>query len=428
MKDRSNQISLPGSALETARRIASYFALPEPIEAFDFPEKGNINQQTYLISAGSREYLLQQLNPKVFLRPRDVMDAMAACIQAQQKALSRGMLRIDEEWETITLVPTRDGKSYLEESGDEGSLCWRMMVKIPDAYAYKRLGDIKDSHERLRVAEEAGRALAIFGALTAEMDVSRLGCPLPGYRDTRIYYDQLFSVLAGARTILQVESILPADPTTRQSTEQHYLVHLSPEDYRQRIEDPQLRPFIALAHAQKPFGLTLLRELLAGNLKKVVIHGDTKLENFLFSIRTGKAKALVDMDTIMPHTWLSDWGDMLRSLANLSGEKAYNLGEIEIDLNVIKAATRGFLNSARNIPANEIALMADAAPIMALELAVRFLADYLRGDSYFQLGPSDPWDLNKTRAMTQFTVFEKLRAGADSVRRFIQDLRLTIDD
>jgi Ser/Thr protein kinase RdoA (MazF antagonist) len=296
------------------------------------------------------------------------------------------------------------------------------MAKIQHTRTYRSLCEIEDPRERLRVAAEAGRALALFGTLTAEMDASRFSCTLPGYRDTRLYFDQLLSVLAGNRTIQQAAAYLPMDPITRQSTEQHFLVHLQPEEYRRRMEDPQLRRFVALAHDQMSFGLTLFRALLAGDLKKVIVHGDTKLENFLFSTHTGRAKALVDLDTIMPHTWLSDWGDMTRSLVNVTGEKEPELDKVEVDLEVFMAAARGFLGSARSIDSAEIELMADAAQIMALELGVRFLADYLRGDSYFQLGPSDPWDLNKIRAMVQFTVFEKLQAGADIVKRYIREL------
>jgi len=153
----------------------------------------------------------------------------------------------------------------------------------------------------------------------------------------------------------------------------------------------------------------------------VVIHGDTKLDNFLFSVSTGRVKALVDLDTLMPHTWLTDWGDMVRSLVNIAGEKETDLERIHIDLEVFKAMARGFLGSARRPAAQEVRLMADAAQIMALELGVRFLADYLRGDSYFRLGPADPRDLNKTRALVQFCVFERLRRNAASWMRYIEE-------
>ena len=104
-----------------AHHIASLFDLPDPVDVSDFPEKGNINRQTYLIVAGQpgdrNEYILQQLNPGVFTQPRSVMEAMIQCIEAQRKAASEGALRSDEEWETIRLIPTKDGKPYLEIAG-----------------------------------------------------------------------------------------------------------------------------------------------------------------------------------------------------------------------------------------------------------------------------------------------------------------------
>lgn len=413
--------------LTQARHIASLFELQQPVEAFDFPSKGNINQQTYLIKAGPpaecTEYLLQLLNPNVFKQPRAVMRAMIACIQAQQSALSEGALPDSKEWETIRLVPTKEGRDYLEIPGKGNPRCWRMMARIRHAHTYKSLSEIPDASARLRAAEEVGRGLAIFGTLTAAMDASQFPSPLPGYRDTRLYYDQLLSICAGNRTYVEAAALLPDEPMVRRSTERYFLVHIPPKEYRRRMEDPQLARFLALALEQRHFALTLTRELQAGNLKTAIIHGDTKLDNFLFNSSTGKVKSLVDLDTIMPHTWLSDWGDMVRSLSNVAGEKEADLEKVRIDREIFKAAARGFLRSARFVALQEVELMADAPQIMALELGVRFLADYLRGDSYFKPGPADAPDLNKTRAIVQFCVFEDLRRHANELRRYIAGIR-----
>ena len=166
----------------------------------------------------------------------------------------------------------------------------------------------------------------------------------------------------------------------------------------------------------------LVEKLACGELQKAVIHGDTKLENFLFSSSSGRVKSIIDLDTVMPHTWLTDWGDMVRSLVNTAGETESDPERIEIDPEVFSVAARGFLGSARYIDPQEIELMADAPQIMALELGVRFLADYLRGDSYFKLRVGDPEDLNKTRALVQFRVFEGLRRAAASARVNIEEL------
>ncbi len=413
-------------SLERARDIASRFDVPKPVVALEFEGKGNINRQAFLIAAGppglQNEYLLQMLNPEVFVQPRTVMAAMDACARAQQEALASGILRPDELWETIRLIPTLEGEAFLTVSGAAGSECWRLMHKIGNTRSYRSLREIPEPAMRLQTAEQAGKGLALFGSLTAAMDVSSIACALPGYRDTRLYYSQLKSVLAGNRTLRDAGDFLPADPILRESTAQHFLLHRNPEDFRKRLGDAQLLRIIDVALAQESFALTLQNGLTSGSLKRVVVHGDTKLDNFLFDTRTGRVKALVDLDTIMPHTWLSDWGDLARSLVNTAGEKETDPAKVTIDLDVFRALAKGFLSSARHARGMERSLMVEAAQIMALELGVRFLTDYLRGDSYFRLSSVDPQNLNRTRAMVQFLVFERLRERAAAARDSIEKL------
>jgi hypothetical protein len=411
--------------LAQASRLSARFRLAQPVEAHDFPERGNINQHTFLVRAGAREpreYLLQRINDRVFTRPRSVMRAMIASIEAQRASIAAGRLAPGEEWETITLLDTRDGRPYLDVESHRGPSCWRLMEKIPDSRTYKSLGAIADPAERLRVAGEAGRGLAVYGDLTRAMRTEGLENPLPGYRDTRLYYSQLRSVLAGCRTSEEARAYLPSDPTVRQSTEEHFLVHLAEPEYRRRLEDREFRPFVELVQSEEAFGTSLLEGMESGRIRRLAIHGDTKLDNFLFSTRTGRVKALVDLDTIMPHTWLADWGDMVRSLVNVAGEKERDLSRVHVDMEVYRAVARGFVPAAREVTPAEIGLMADAPPVIALELGLRFLLDYLRGDSYFKLGPADPIDLNRARAMVQLTLFRRLRERADEARRFVEDL------
>lgn len=409
--------------LAQASRLAARFRLAHPVEVHDFPERGNINQHTYLVFAGTpepREYLLQRINESVFTRPRSVMRAMIASIEAQRAAVASGRLAPGEEWDTITLLDTREGRPYLDVESHRGHGCWRLMVKIPESRTYKSLGEIADPAERLRVAGEAGRGLALYGDLTCAMRTEGLENPLPGYRDTRLYYDQLRSVLAGSRTPEEAGDLLPSDATVRQSTEEHFLVHLEPSEHRRRVEDPGVRPWIELVRSEEAFGTSLLAGMESGRIRRLAIHGDTKLDNFLFSTRTGRVKALVDLDTIMPHTWLADWGDMVRSLVNVAGEKERDLSRVEVDMDVYRAVARGFLSTAREVTPAEVGLMADAPQVIALELGLRFLLDYLRGDSYFKLGPADPPDLNRVRALCQLSLFRRLRERADEARRFIE--------
>jgi hypothetical protein len=407
-------------------RIACRFKLSEPFKVSDFPGKGNIHKQTFLIAAGPpgniREYLLQMLNTEVFTRPDTVMDTMVSCIRAQNKALSEIALQGDAEWESIRLIPTKDGAAYLKTDDSDPPQYWRMMARIRNVRSYGSLNEIPSSDERLRIAEEAGKGLALFRTLTAGMNVKEVPEPLPGYRNTALYYDQLDSVLKGNRTFEESLVRLPSDPTLRQSTGRHFLVQLDPHKYRIRMKNPQVRRLAALALENRSYCLKLQKKLKSGNLRTVVVHGDTKLDNFLFSTITGKVKALVDLDTVMPHTWLSDWGDMTRSLINVSGEKMGNPDGIKIDLDIFKALARGFIGSSRPLPRHEVELMVDAARIMALELGVRFLTDYVRGDTYFRLGAGDPADLNRIRAAVQFSIFQGLGRRNEEARSYIADL------
>jgi hypothetical protein len=414
-------------SIDEVRRLASLFDMAAPLEISDFPCKGNIHQQTFLIVTGRggsrKEYLLQRINQQVFTRPRSVMRAMLACVREQQGRLADGILGTDEEWETITLIPTRKGTPYLEVADQDGSSCWRLMLRIAEANTFRSLSEIADPAERLRIAEEAGRGLALFGQLTWRMNTSRLASPLPGYRNTKLYFDQFFSVLAENRTLGKAAPYLPSSSVERRSTGQHFLVHIPPEEYRRRMHDPELQRFLQLVRQQEDFAMTLVKEMESGAIRRVAIHGDTKLDNFLFSTRTGRVKALVDLDTIMSHTWLVDWGDMVRSLVNIAGENERDLGKIQMDMEIFVALARGFLRSARNVTSHEVSRMADAAQILALELGVRFLADYLRGDSYFRLSPANPRDSNKVRAMVQLTLFERMCEKAQSARHCIESLR-----
>jgi len=386
--------------------IAQQFEIKGAADVSPFPGRGNINLHTYSVIASGEEFLLQKVNSGVFTMPHRVMGGMLASIEAQVRALESG--RGDLGWESIRLIPTRSGEPYLDMTDEDGWSVWRMMIRIPASISYKSLSEIEDREEQLRLAEEVGRGLAIYSDLTSDIDPSSVDGSLPGYRDTKIYYDQFHSVMAGNRSLDQVGDSLPTDPILRSSTEQHFLVALSDEEYAQRKSDPELLPFIELVRAREPFTMGLWTALDNGTIRNTLIHGDTKIENFLFCSRTGKVKSLVDLDTIMPFTWLADYGDMLRSLVNVAGEKERDLSQVVIDTEVYEAVSKGFLQSAKQVTDAEVAMMVFSVQAITLELGLRFLTDYLKGDTYFQLAEDDPEDLNKVRAMVQLTLYKRL--------------------
>ena len=409
-----------------ASRVASRFNIPPPVEVFEFPDKGNINRHTFLVKGSpevcSRDYLLQRINQQVFFRPDNVMNSMLLSLEAQRKGVAEGRLPPGRAWEVIDLVPTHAGEPYLKLKNSRGTAYWRLMVKIPDCVTYKSLNEVRSSSDRKFIAEEAGRGLAIYNDLTVDMDTGGIKNPLPGYRETGIYYNQLKSVLKGNRTQLEAAGVMPEDPDQLASTKAHFLVHLDEKEYLKRLKDPELQEFIEMVLREEAFAMTLIRGLKSGKLRCLAIHGDTKLDNFLFSRADNRVVSMVDLDTIMPQTWLADWGDMVRSLCNVAGEKEADPENVKVDLDIYKSLARGFLSTAQTVTPYEVQLMPEAVMIIALELGMRFLTDYIRGDSYFKPGPNDFSNLNKIRAISQLTLFRRLKEANDVIRGEIESL------
>lgn len=390
-------------SLDDARSIANHFHIEQPFELEFFEGRGNINLDTLLVSAGpeKRAYLLQRVNPDVFALADRVMTGMIASIEAQKQSLHQG-IAAETGWQVPELIPTKDGRLYHEDGG-----IWRMMLYIEGTVSYKSLSELP-KHRQTEAAYEVGRGLAIYNDLTAGIDAETLPTALPGYRNTRIYFDQLDAALEGCRSLEETAHRLPEDDEVRAAVEKHFVCTAEEQERLARVNDPELQPFIQTALKYRDLALSMTSAREEGKIRHTAIHGDTKIENFLFDAQSGQVMALVDLDTVMPLTWLADWGDMVRSLVNVAGEKERDLAKVQVDKDVYAAVTEGFLSTASTATEEEIALMPRAVQVITLELGMRFLSDYLRGDTYFQLGANDPRDLNKVRAMVQIQLFERL--------------------
>lgn len=393
---------------EVARVIASQFDAGVIQEVERFRERGNINLHTFRVQSSQGDYLLQRLNTEVFAFPDRVMAAMEQWTIAQREALKS---RPEITWEPITLVPTTDGKPFLSFRIGGQINVWRLMVQIPDVVTFKSLSELPDRSAQRALGEQVGRGLALNADLTADLDTEQLRPSLLGYRDTHGYYAQFEAVLRAHRDMDSVAHLVPTDEELRAATATCYVLSptIGDAEAESRRLDPLLRPFIELALESKEHGLTLAEGVRTGWLRRTPIHGDTKIDNFLFDRETLAVRSLIDLDTIMPYTWLADWGDCVRSLCNVAGEKERDLSQVQVDREIYEAVAAGFLGTTERASPEEVALMVDAVEIIALELGLRFLTDYLRGDNYFALGPGDAPDLNKVRAMVQLTLYSRLR-------------------
>lgn len=403
--------------IEDIEWIVTQFQVGEKVEVFPFPGKGNINLHTYELKADGKSYLLQKVNSSVFAFPYRVMNGMCQSIAAQNRSLpSSGY----SDWVPIELVPTDDGKEYLDLTDEHGWSVWRLMVKIPDSCSFKSLSEVSGREKQLEIAEEIGRGLAIYSDLTSSIDATDFQGSLPGYRDTQLYFNQFKSVLAGNRSMGDALALMPEDPVLRTSAGPHFLVACSDEEYEKRLNDPQVQYCVGLIKQREKFAMQLWDAMRKGEIRNTLIHGDTKIENFLFDTGSLRVKSLVDLDTIMSFTWLADYGDMMRSMVNVAGEKEANPNKIVVDQDVFKAVTKGFLTTSKQVTPREVELMYTSIQIITLELGIRFLTDYIKGDTYFMLADGDPADLNKVRALAQITLFERLLDFEDEAVAFIR--------
>ena len=405
--------------LDDIRWIVTQFQVSDQVEVLPFPGKGNINLHTYEIKVEGLSYLLQKVNSSVFAFPYRVMNGMCQSIQAQRESLKVSSV---ENWEPIELVPTKEGKDFLDLTDEHGWSVWRLMVKIPDSCSFKSLSELPDRDKQLELAEEIGKGLAIYSDLTSSIDASTFEGSLPGYRDTALYFAQFHSVLAGNRSMGDALALMPEDPVLKTSAGPHFVVSCPDKVYESRLNDPDVKRCIELIKSRERFAMQLWEAMRVGLIRNTLIHGDTKIENFLFDTKSLTVKSLVDLDTIMSFTWLADYGDMLRSMVNVAGEKESNTDNIQVDKEVFKSVTKGFLKTSNQVTLAEIELMFASIQIITLELGVRFLTDYIKGDTYFMLGEGDPEDLNKIRGIAQITLFERLVEFEDEAIEFIRSL------
>ncbi|GMV87888.1 MAG: hypothetical protein AMXMBFR81_08190 [Chthonomonas sp.] len=369
------------------------FLLGSVRSAQPFADRGNINPECWLVESDQGKFLVQRINTSVFRDPARVMTGASAWLGAQERLMHQGGL--PPGWRGFSFATTVEGSNLVED----GSGWWRAMSLIEGVRCYKRLSDVGDRDRQLAIAREIGRGLAAAAAIGSQVRLDRGS--LPGFHDTEGYYRQLEAVLRRCTDLSQCSDLLPSDPLVLQATKQLYLVRNGPL-LTERLAE--IGPMVGALLRARPEAMAL-REMWC---EATSVHGDTKLENFLFDAE-GRVVALVDLDTAMPGPWELDWADAVRSLANPAGEIVADLETVRYDGEVEHAMREGFLGARTSPPGPGVsARMCRAALAMTLEQALRFATDYLRGDTYYHV-PVDAPKLNRNRAEVQMRLADQMR-------------------
>ena len=125
--------------------------------------------------------------------------------------------------------------------------------------------------------------------------------------------------------------------------------------------------------------------LKKGELPLRVTHNDTKINNVLFDPETKDPLTVIDLDTVMPGLVAYDFGDAVRFSANTTAEDEKDIRKVSLDLEQFKSFAEGFLSCLKgDLTPNEVSTLALGSFCITIELAARFLDDYLTGDKYFK--------------------------------------------
>ncbi len=303
---------------------------------------GNIND-TYLVYIQSGDsvarYIFQRVNRAVFTNPEDIAKNVSGVTThianklrlAGEKDIER---RVVKYYRNIS-----GGYYHITESGDY----WRVMSYIYDSVCFETADNT--------LLFNTGVAFGEFQRLLSDFPAETLCVTIPDFHNTPARYAQL-ALAAGADAFSRLCEV---------KAEYDYLLSQSENACR------------------------LCRLADSGAIPLRVVHNDTKCNNVMFDAKTGKNLAVVDLDTVMPGLIAYDFGDAVRFAANPGGEDCEDLSEVFLDTDAFAAFARGYVGQIRgSVSRFELDTLADGVLAVTLELAARFLTDYLCGDSYFK--------------------------------------------
>jgi Ser/Thr protein kinase RdoA (MazF antagonist) len=348
-------------------KIISQFAIPENFIQADSFGHGLIND-TYLCEFQdtniSRKYILQRINAAVFKNPEQVMKNIEVVTgHVKARLLAEGIEKPDRV--TPLLVPAKNGQAWYR---DDSGAYWRV-------FHFIEVGMVLDTVKDSKHAYEVGRGLGRFQALVADMDPSRLHDTLPGFHHTPRY-------------LAEYDDALQADGKQRANG---------------------LAAEIDFVAKRKDLALLLMDLMDSGKIPIRVVHNDPKVNNIMIHSETQEALCMLDLDTVKPGIVHFDFGDCVRSAANPGGEEAQDLKLVGIDLTCFEAITKGYLQEAGAfLTPHEIETLVLAVKVITFELGLRFLADHLRGDTYFKI---EYQNHNLHRARVQFKLLESIEAS-----------------
>jgi len=341
------------------------------LEAYPYGH-GHINDTFCCVfdQGGARvRYIFQRINHTVFKNPVGLMEN----VQRVTSHLGRKCAADPDRYrKVLTLIPARDQLSY---HCDAQGNYWRAYIFIEQAQTY-------DAVESTRQAYEAAKAFGQFQRLLADLPSPRLHDTVPDFHHTPKRF---------ANLVKGIE----ADVANRAALA------------KKEIE-------FALRHKR------ICRALLDAGLPERVTHNDTKLNNVMLDDTTGEGVCVIDLDTVMPGLALYDFGDMVRTTTSPAKEDERDLSLVKMQFSMFEALVRGYLASAGEfLTPGEKRQLAFSGQLITFEIGIRFLSDFLAGDTYFKVHREGH---NLDRCRTQFKLLESIEQQEEQMNQLVESL------
>ena len=359
------------------QNIAEKFAIRGDITAITQINKGYINR-TYKVETLSdtgnvHKYTLQRINTNVF---PDV-DALMENFKLTTRHLYGRLLLPGrgKQGSVQQFRAAKDGRSYLKD--DSG--CWRMLTHFDNVYSL----DIPDRPETFY---HAGRAFGMFLKEMKDVDAKDIKEVIPNFHNTKSRY-------------LDLEKAIEAD-------------------VKGRVKQVTAEIQFVRDRADR-FGI-ISDALESGRIPTRVCHNDCNLNNILFDNTTHLPVAIIDLDTVMPSSALYDYGDSMRIGTNTAKDDEKDLSKVSCNLSLYEQYARGYLEACGDVlTAEELALLPFASLIITAEDGIRFLADHINGDTYYNIYYPGQ---NLDRARTQLKLLADMEKKLPQIKQILRNI------
>ena len=335
--------------------------------------EGHIND-TYKLSMKTDgkivNYILQKINDRLFTNIEALMRNIQLVTDfCRDSVLKRGG---DPIKECLTLVKTRDQKNYYFD----GKNYFRVYVFIEDATSHQIVRNPEDFYQ-------SAVAFGNFAKLLADFDASQLYEVLPNFHNTKVRFENF-------------QKAVEKDVMNRKA---------------------EVMKEINWVIEHKHLCSKIVDKIESGEIPLRVTHNDTKLNNVMIDDQTGKAMAVIDLDTVMPGSLCYDFGDSIRFGCNPAAEDEPDLSKVNYRFDLYEIYLKGYLSAiGSSITKAEKDNLAMGAVLMTYECGMRFLTDYLEGDVYFRTHRKGQ---NLDRARTQFKLVDDMLSVFDKMQALI---------